>query len=195
MTDPPTTSMTQRSCRQFAAHVSSRNHAMAGATIAVSAALACSLGEVCVRINAENTPGTILDSSNARLNEIRLRLLDLADQDGAAITLFAALRKAGQELQGQDKLCQLPVEMGQLSIEAAELLQSARPLIQQQQDDLEMAIRLLDGAARASYLLLDSNLRIWPEPELLSKYEPLLSDLRNALKRLQAVDSVRATEA
>lgn len=186
-----TTPMTERTCREFTTHVSSRSHAMAGATIAASAALACSLGEACVRINAAKAADSALPSTSRRLRKIRQRLLELADEDGAAITVFAYLRSAGQELRGQDLLCQMPVDMIRLSVEAAELLQIARPYLQQQQDDLEMAIRLLDGAARASFLLLDSNLRIWPEPGLLAKYEPILSELRTLLGRLQPVEQIR----
>ena len=43
--------LTDNSIQQFTDHVASQGHAMAGATIAASAALACSLGEACVRIN------------------------------------------------------------------------------------------------------------------------------------------------
>jgi formiminotetrahydrofolate cyclodeaminase len=37
--------LTDNSIRQFTDHVASQDHAMAGATIAASAAAACSLGE------------------------------------------------------------------------------------------------------------------------------------------------------
>ena len=43
--------LTENSLRQFTDHIASQGHAMAGATIAASAALACSLGEVCLRLN------------------------------------------------------------------------------------------------------------------------------------------------
>ncbi|HEY52624.1 MAG TPA: hypothetical protein G4N94_04130 [Caldilineae bacterium] len=187
--------VTELNNRQLTEHISSRNHAMAGAAIATSAALACSLGEVCVRVSIQHHDAAITrtaaEQATARLDEIRQALLALADEDGSAITAFAALRDAGQELSGQELLCQLPVDMGHLAIEAATLMQDARPLVHSHQDDLEMAIRLLDGAARAATLLLDSNLRIWPDPALLAKFEPHLAGLRQEVERIQPVEKIR----
>ena len=188
-------SLTEFSIRQLTDHISTRHHAMAGATIAASATLACSLGEVCVRISIQHqdtdTERKAAEQATERLDGIRQALLTLADEDGAAITAFAALREAGQELSGQELLCQLPVDMGNLTVEAATLMQDTRPLVHHHQDDLEMAIHLLDGAARVSTLLLDSNLRIWPDPALLTKYEPVLAGLREKLGTLQPVERVR----
>jgi len=188
-------SLTEFSTRQLTDHISTRHHAMAGATIAASATLACSLGEVCVRISIQHqntdTERKAAEQVTERLGDIRQTLLTLADEDGAAITAFATLREAGQELQGQELLCQLPVHMGILTVEAATLMQDSRVLVQLHQDDLEMAIRLLDGAARSSTLLLDSNLRIWPDPALLTKYEPVLAGLREEIGKLKPVEQVR----
>ncbi|MCO6449602.1 MAG: cyclodeaminase/cyclohydrolase family protein [Caldilineales bacterium] len=180
---------------QFSGHVAAQGHAMAGATIAASAALACGLGEACVRISANRLQDAGMQRSAAsvadRLAQLRLELLALADEDGGAITAFAALREAGQTLQGQELLCRLPVNMVELAVEAAMLLQDFRPLAVAAEDDLEMAIRLLDGCARAATLLLDSNLRIWPEEDLLNGFEPQLAGLRRRLGRVQPVESVR----
>ena len=190
------TSVTESNVRQFTEHVSTRHHAMAGATIAASAAMACSLGEVCVRISIQNqdteSGREAAEKVTERLDNIRQALLTLADEDGAAIAAFAALRDAGQELEGQELLCQLPVDMGTLAVEAATLMQDSRALVQLHQDDLEMAIRLLDGTARAASLLLDSNLRIWPQSDLVAKFEPVLARLRAQLEALQPVEQIRA---
>ncbi|NOX62995.1 MAG: hypothetical protein GXP42_13795 [Chloroflexi bacterium] len=187
--------VTTQTVRELADHIPRQDHAMAGATIASSAALACSLGEVCVRLNISQAEPEWarekLTHSSQRLRDIRLALLDRADEDGAAIAKFAALRSAGKTLQGQEYLCQLPVEMADLAIEAALLMQDVRLLMCSQEDDLEMAIRLLDAAARAATLLLDSNLRIWPEPALLETFEPKLAELRTRLEALKPVASVR----
>ncbi|MGC8781791.1 MAG: cyclodeaminase/cyclohydrolase family protein, partial [Anaerolineae bacterium] len=117
--------LTDHSVRQFTDHIAGQRHAMAGATIAASAALACGLGEACLRINAALPavgPGREpADRSAGRLAGLRDRLLALADEDGAAITAFAALRAAGKMLQGQERLCQMPVEMARLAGEAARL--------------------------------------------------------------------------
>jgi formiminotetrahydrofolate cyclodeaminase len=187
--------LTENSLRQFTDHIASQGHAMAGATIAASAALACSLGEVCLRLNfallSSATDRASAERLAGQLAGIRSRLLALTDEDGVAITTFAALRAAGKTLEGQDRLCQMPAEMARLSIEAACLLQEFRPLIDLARDDLEMAITLLVGTQRAAALLLDSNMRLWPEPDLLAKYEPQLAVLREEAGRVRPVDRIR----
>lgn len=168
---------------------------MAGATIAASAALACSLGEVCLRLNfallTHATDRPWAERLAGQLADLRGRLLALTDEDGAAITTFAALRAAGKTLEGQERLCQMPAEMGRLAVEAAGLLQEFRPFIDLARDDLEMAITLLAAAQRAATLLLDSNLRLWPDPPLLARFEPELAALRAAAGRIQPVERIR----
>ena len=58
-------------------------------------------------------------------------------------------------------------------------------------DDLEFALTLMVGAARSALLLLDSNLRIWPLPELLAQYEPAMARLLAGLATLQPVARIR----
>ncbi len=187
--------ITKINLQDLSFHISRQHHAMAGATIAASAALACSLGLACVRINIESQSApanrALAQDTAARLDAIRLALLHLADEDGAAIAVFAALRDAGHELHGQAQLCQLPVDMASLGIEAGILLQQARPLLNSHQDDLEMSIRLLDGAVQAAILLLDSNLRIWPDSKLLEQFEPILAQLLAAISSFHPVQRVR----
>jgi hypothetical protein len=187
--------LTENSLQQFTNHIISQSHAMAGATIASSAAIACSLGETCIRMNipplTSAADQTLAERLAGEIRDIRGRLLALTDEDGASITAFAALRAAGKALEGQDRLCQMPAEMARLSIEAAGLLQEFRPLIDLARDDLEMAITLLVGTQRAAALLLDSNMRLWPEPDLLAKYEPQLAALRQEAGRVRPVDRIR----
>ena len=187
--------LTENSIRHFTAHITGQGHAMAGATVAASGALACGLGEACVRISASLLEAaqdrTAAEKVADRLSAIRGQLQDLSDEDGAAITAFAAMREAGQELAGQARLCQMPVEMGRLTAEAASLLQGFRPLVRNVQDDLEMAITLLGGTTRATTLLLDSNLRLWPEPVLLAQYEPELAVLRGLAGSVRPAERVR----
>jgi hypothetical protein len=189
--------LTENTLRHFTTHIAGQHHAMAGATIAASAALACGLGEACVQISALTLDEEVAERHTdalrvaGRLTAIRGQLLALSDEDGAAITTFAELRAAGQELAGQDRLCRMPVEMGSLAAEAAILLQNFRPLVRNVQDDLEMAITLLGGTVRAATLLLDSNLRLWPEPILLTQYEPELAALRALAGRVQPAERVR----
>ena len=187
--------LTDTTLHHLTEHIAGQSHAMAGASMAAAGALACSLGEACVGISALHQESADEQARSrgavARLTAIRCQLLALADEDGAAITAFAQLREAGQELKGQNRLCEMPVEMGQLASEAARLLQEFRPLVRNVQDDLEMAITLLRGVAQAATLLLDSNLRLWPEPNLLEAHEPALAQLRDEVARIEPKARIR----
>jgi formiminotetrahydrofolate cyclodeaminase len=187
--------LTDQTVRHVVAHVGAQEHAMAGATAAVSGALACALGEACVRISAAHhedeaaraQAGPLAD----RLSKIHEQLLALADEDSAVIASYASARLAGQEPKGQERLCELPVEMGRLAWEAATALQEFRPLARHVADDLEIAIALLAGATRAASMVLDSNLRIWPEPDLEARFEPALAELRARQADLRPAKSFR----
>ncbi len=186
--------LTQDSFRQVTAHVAGAGTAMAGAAIAGSAALACALGEACVRLNfdlLEVPQRESVAKLAGWLAGVRAELQALCDEDGDAITAFAALRAAGETLKGQERLCEMPVAMARLAAEAAIGLQGFRPHIQVAQDDLEMAITLLAGALHAAILLLDSNLRIWPEPALLARFEPELAQLRVQADDVAPVERIR----
>ena len=176
-------------------HIAGQRHAMAGAAIALSAALASSLGEACLRISALESEDVsdrqVLAASAGRLCDIREQLLELAVEDGAAIGEYAARREAGDVLEGQERLCQMPVEMAKLAAEAALILQERRAQVGRVRDDLEMALTLLHSAARAAILLLDSNLRIWPEADLLARFEPELAALIGLSAQLSPVSRVR----
>lgn len=188
--------LTREPFHQMAARVAGARTAMAGATIGASAALACALGEACVRLNfdllGEGPQRKGAESLAARLAAIRVALEALSDEDGEAITALAAQREAGEELRGQARLCEMPAETGALAAEGAGLLQGFRPWTQVAQDDLEMALTLLSGALHAAALLLDSNLRIWPEPDLLAKYDPMLVQLRGRAESVQPVERIRS---
>lgn len=187
--------LTDHSVHDFGSYVAGQSHAMAGATIAASAALACALGEACARISTarlEDWDGCARAEALAdQLASLRANLTSLADLDGEALLAFEAAVAAGRAAEGKDQLCLLPLEIGVSASSAAAALQAFRPLVRSVQDDLEMAITLLSGAARAASLLLDSNLRIWPEPVLRDKYEPELAQLRRALAELDPATSVR----
>jgi formiminotetrahydrofolate cyclodeaminase len=184
-----------KTVQNLTAHIAGQDHAMAGATSALSAALACTLGEACVRISAmyleEAADQARSGRTGERLAAIRAQLLALADEDSEVIASYAAEWDAGEQPQGQDRLCSLPVEMTNLAVEAAYALQDFRPLVRHVPDDLEMAIVLLGSAAKATSLVLDSNLHIWPEPELIGKYEPVLAELRQKLAAIKPVDRLR----
>ncbi len=190
------TPITNLTLRAFAETVQNQRHAMAGAVIAASAAQAAALGRACLVISQEDQgltdPG--VEAAVQRMATTVGLLLDWADQDADAIAHFVALRDAGQELQGQRLLCQAPAQVGSLAVGAAELLQEARSWVcARVQDDLEMSITLLAGAAQAAMLLLDSNLRIWPEPALLAEFEPIRAQLEAQIRSLRPVSRIRGT--
>lgn len=188
--------VTAKTIRQFVEEVSDQHHAMAGAVIAVSAAQAAALGEACMQLSLENQLDKLdWQDATARIEQmahIKNTLLEWCDQDAAAIATYVALREAGEGVRGQQLLCGSPAEISRLSIEAATLLQDFRPLVfEQVRDDLEIAVNLLAGTARTAMLLLDSNLRIWPETALLEEYEPIRAELEQRISQLTPVGRIR----
>jgi formiminotetrahydrofolate cyclodeaminase len=188
--------LTEKSVRQFIEAVSDQHHAMAGAVIAASAAQATGLGEACMQISLDHQVDTLdwqdVTSRIEQMVHIKNTLLEWCDQDAHAIAEYSALRVGGQELQGQRLLCESPAEISRLCIEAATALEKFRPLVVEQvQDDLEMAVSMLAGTAHTALLLLDSNLRAWPEPDLLAEFEPILAELEQQIGELSPVRRIR----
>ena len=174
---------------QFAAHVSQQGHAMAGAVIAASAAQALALGQACLSISGH---------PEDRLSEIQIDLLELAKQDAAAIARQVAISKGAitrqveQEKDSRSKLCDLPTKVTRTALEAAQILHDSRAtVVEKVRDDLEISIRLLYGTIQAGILLLDSNLRIWPDADLHNEYQPVLDALRQQIKQLSPAESTR----
>ena len=184
--------LTEGSLRELSAHIAGQSHAMAGATIAASGALACGLGKACVRISRPRLEAVEEQAAAqriaVRLFEICGQLEALVDENGAAITGFETLRDAGAVRQAQDRLCRMPLEMGSLAAEAAALLpgvQAAGPRCPGRPGNGNHAA---GRRPRAASLLLDSNLRLWPEPMLLAEFEPALAGLRQQAARLRPAE-------
>ena len=190
-----TKSITDLSIKEFTKEISYQNHAMAGAVIANAAVSAVSLGFACIRntqlfLGTEETP---FQSRLDQLASIQEQLLDICDKDANAIGLLVSLRNAGEEMQGQQMLCEFPTRISQLSISAAQTLQDFRTSVNERvKDDLEMSINLLVGSAQSAMLLLDSNLRIWTDPELANQFEPILEGLINDIEGLKPVERIRS---
>ena len=188
--------VTQTSIRQFVSTVGEQHHAMAGAVIAASAAQAAALGEACMNISLQHRAASLnadeVSDLIRRIGHIKNDLIDWCDRDAVAIAEFVALREAGDVLSGQQLLCDAPAEVGRLSVNAARILQDFRPLVSERVgDDLEMSLTLLTGTARAAMLLLDSNLRLWPDKALLEKYEPIRAELEQRIGQLTPVARIR----
>ena len=174
-------------------------HCAAGAVIAMGAALATALGQATTNstlAEAQEQGATEaiepLRAIQQRLAEARATLLAIADSDAAAIALFVELRARGQPLQGYAARCDGPVAIALLAVHITQDLQAFRAMVcERTRDDLEFAITLLAGGAKAALQLLDSNLRIWPLPELLAKYDPLVRELHAQIGALMPVDRIR----
>jgi formiminotetrahydrofolate cyclodeaminase len=190
--DPTVTTLT---VYDFVQEVSGQQHAMAGAVIAVSAGQAAALGQACMQITRDAGPNhelQAIDGSGERLAQIKMELLQWSNRDATAIAEYVALREAGDPLAGQELLCSSPAEVCRIAIEAANILQEFRPrVVEKVGDDLEMAVRLLTGAAQAAMLLLDSNLRIWPEPALLAQFEAIQNELLAEIDCLSPATRIR----
>jgi formiminotetrahydrofolate cyclodeaminase len=168
---------------------------MAGAVISNAAVSAVSLGFACIRNTQRflDEKSTAYQSRLDQLASVQEQLLDICDKDANAIGLLVSLRNAGEEMQGQRLLCEFPARISQLSIMAAQTLQDFRNLVNERvKDDLEMSINLLTGTAQSALLLLDSNLRIWTDPELANQFEPILEGLINDIEHLNPVNRIRS---
>ena len=189
--------ITEKTIQQFVEEVSDQHHAMAGAVIAASGAQAAALGEACMQISLDHQVD-ILDWQDvtARIEQmagLKSSLIEWCNQDGAAITEYATLPESNNNLEKQRSLCDSPAAISRLSISAVKLLEDFRPLVLERvQDDLEMSIVLLTNTARTAMLLLDSNLRIWPDSALLKEYEPILAELETQINQLTPVNRIRS---
>lgn len=188
--------MTENTVKQFVAQISDHHHALSGAVIAISAAQAAALGEACMQISLDHQVDKVdwseVTTRIEQMVKIKESLLDWGDQDAEGLTQHLALREAGAESARLDFLCQSPAEISRLAIKAATLLQDFRPLvIDQVKDDLEITINLLASTAQSAMLLLDSNLRVWPEANLIEKYDPIVTDLEQQIDQLTPVRRIR----
>jgi hypothetical protein len=188
--------LTQQPTRDAISHIADASHCQAGGVIGLSAALAAALAQACANAcladGAHGTPGDAARALQGAMAEARPRFETIADEDAQAITRFVELRNRGEALKGYELLCDGPREMADLAIAAAQAMQAYRPHVcERTRDDLEFALTLMAGAARSAAQLLDSNLRIWPLPELLATYEPHVVRVFDALGALTPVARIR----
>ena len=181
---------------EFIDQIALANHCQAGATMAISGGLAVALGQAtangCLAEGATGEAAATMHTMQEVMTTIRERYQALAVEDAEAIGKFVQLRESGQALAGYGVLCDGPQEMAQLAIQAAQQMHAYRPFVcERTHDDLEFALVLITGVARAAAQLLDSNLRIWPLPELLAKYDPIVQSLYAQLALLQPVAKIR----
>lgn len=180
--------------------IGEHDHCQAGGAIGLSGALAAALAQATANATRSQQPTGAQDaaaeSMQQTMKRIRLEFLRLADADAEAILEFVALEERGEPLTGYTLLCEGPRAMADLAVEAAQAMQSFRAHVcERSRDDLEFALTLMAGVARAAFQLLDSNLRIWPVPELLTVYEPHIARLKDALEALRPRPRIRTLES
>lgn len=191
-----TTTFTRQQTDQVVDGIASASHCQAGAVIALRGALAAALGQATANGTlAEGASGEAAEAARQmqrRLTDIRARFLALADQDASAIGELVRRRESGQALRGYQQLCDGPRDMAEQALAAATLMQDFRACVcERTHDDLELTITLMSGVARAAGQLLDSNLRIWPLPELVAQYNPVVDSLMARIDALQPVTRIR----
>ncbi|MFC1463967.1 MAG: cyclodeaminase/cyclohydrolase family protein [Candidatus Brachytrichaceae bacterium NZ_4S206] len=194
MTASPT--LTQRTIGEALDHIAQATHCQAGATIALGGALAAGLAQATANASLdEGVSGEAQDAARRMqhaMSQARMRFQALADQDAQAITTFVELRQRGEALRGYELLCDGPREMADLAIGATQAMQDYRAHVcERTKDDLEFALALMSTTAHAAMLLLDSNLRIWPLPELIARYDSHVARLAAAIAALQPVARIR----
>ena len=176
--------------------IAEATHCQAGATVAVSGAFAAALAQatanVTLMLGAAPEAEAASHQMQTTMTAARARLLEIADEDAHAIGEFVRLREEGQPLQGYKLLCDGPQEIARLAIEAARVMQSYRPHVcERTRDDLEFALTLIISTAQTAMQLLDSNLRIWPLPELIAQYDGAITLLIADLARLTPLQRIR----
>lgn len=177
-------------------HIAQANHCQAGAVVALSGALAAALAQATANGSLQDGATGEAQASGRQVQQItdqaRARFQRLADRDAEAITTFVELRKRGEALKGYELLCNGPREMADLAVHTTHVMQSYRTQVgERTKDDLEFAITLMVGVARAATQLLDSNLRIWPLPALLAKYDAHVIRLTDEINQLRPAVRIR----
>ncbi len=188
--------VTEVTLRQFINDISDRYYPMAGTIIAAQAAQATALAEACMQISLDQQVDKLnwqdVTERIEQMAHLKNTLLEWCNQDAAAIAEFMGRPEADDKAALQRTLCDSPSEVGQLAVAAAKILEDFRPQVYDQiRDDLEIALQLLAHAARSAMLVLDSNLRLWPEESLLAEYEPRRAELETKIDALSPVSRVR----
>jgi hypothetical protein len=179
---------------EAAAAIAAADHCQAGRAIALSGAVAAALAQATANVTmADGTPTPEpARELQQQMAHARSRLLNIADEDARAIGEFVELRRAGQALRGYELLCEGPREAADIAISATQAMQRFRPNVGGRgKDDLEFAITLMCGVARSAAQLLDSNLRIWPLPELLARFEADVERLFSEIGSLEPIGRIR----
>ena len=188
--------MIQQTVAEMIDGMAEASHCEAGAAIALSGALAAALAKATANVTLmlATAADTIEFSRNMQVSmaAAHLRFQAIATEDAQAIGEFVRLREGGQPLKGYQLLCDGPQEMAHLALDAATHMQTYRAFVcERTRDDLEFALTLMIGTAQAALQLLDSNLRIWPLPELLAQFDAVVDQLSTRIAQLTPRQRIR----
>ena len=188
--------VTGKTIRQFIDEVSDQFYPMTGVVIAAMAAQAAALAETCMQISLDNQIDKLdwpdVTGRIEHMAHIKTTLLEWCNQHAEQMADF--MSRTDYQAEPRHILCDHSAEIGQLSIKAATMLEAFRPLVfEQVSDDLETTINLLMMTARAAMLLLDSNLRRWPDEALLAEYEPIRAELETQINQLTPLQRIRVS--
>lgn len=133
---------------EFLAALGERTPAPAsGSATALTAALAAALAELAARFAGE-------DEAAARSQSIARRLVELADEDGAAYAAFMADRSD----RTRRRIVEIPEEIATLADEVVQLANSSRARLRTSvAGDAEAAVELASAAARVARRLAEIN--------------------------------------
>jgi len=133
---------------EFLAALGERTPAPAsGSATALTAALAAALAELAARFAGE-------DEAAARSQSIARRLVELADEDGAAYAAFMADRSD----RTRRRIVEIPEEIASLADEVVELANWSRTRVHTSvAGDAEAAMELASAAARVARRLAEIN--------------------------------------
>jgi len=133
---------------EFLAALGERTPAPAsGLATALTAALAAALAELAARFAGE-------DEAAARSQSIARRLVELADEDGAAYAAFMADRSD----RTRRRIVEIPEEIATLADEVVQLANSSRARLRTSVvGDAEAAVELASAAARVARRLAEIN--------------------------------------
>jgi len=133
---------------EFLAALGERTPAPAsGSATALTAALAAALAELAARFAGE-------DEAAARSQSIARRLVELADEDGAAYAAFMADRSD----RTRRRIVEIPEEIATLADEVVQLANSSRARLRTSVvGDAEAAVELASAAARVARRLAEIN--------------------------------------
>ena len=133
---------------EFLAALGERTPAPAsGSATALTAALAAALAELAARFAGE-------DEAAGRSQSIARRLVELADEDGAAYAAFMADRSD----RTRRRIVEIPEEIATLADEVVQLANSSRARLRTSVvGDAEAAVELASAAARVARRLAEIN--------------------------------------